>query len=346
MKSILQQIAPEHMPPFKLSIQQHELKFKNRIKTSRGCLDTMNCYLVHCEHEQGHGVGECCPMPFYSPEYHEHMLADLQKACAMVEAKGGLDAGDFPRQSSIRFALEGALLSSLHEPIWDNAYTRGEVGIPLHHLIWMDSTEGMRTQITRGINAGYHCIKMKTSPETWATDLQLLREARELNPMVELRVDANGSFSPNDAAERLEELASIGISCIEQPIAPHQWEEMAKLVAQSPVRIALDEELINCHSYEQRELMICNIKPHALVIKPSLHGGLQAAVEYAKLARQHKMACWLNSSLESNIGLNILAQFAGQYMPERIHALGTGHLYQQNFNTPTQLIDKELRYID
>ncbi len=120
---------------------------------------------------------------------------------------------------------------------------------------------------------------------------------------------------------------------------------MAKLVASAPIRIALDEELIHCPSYEQRELMIRHIKPHALVIKPSLHGGLQAAAEYAQLARQHKIDCWLNSSLESNIGLDLLAQFAGQFMPERIHALGTGQLYEQNFHTATQLIDKELRFI-
>ncbi len=345
MQHALKQISPALMPAFKLSIQEHELRFKNIIKTSRGNLETMRCHLVHCEHEHGHGVGECCPMPFYSPEYSDHILQDLQEACTMVENKGGLELCDLPRQSSIRFALEGALLSSLQEPIWDNAYTRGEVGIPLHHLIWMGSEERMRMQITRGIQAGYSCIKMKVAPDTWETNLQLLREARELNPMVELRLDANGSFSPDEAAERLKELATIGISCIEQPIAPHQWEEMAKLVANSPVRIALDEELINCHSYDQREIMIRNIRPHALVIKPSLHGGIQAAAEYAKLARKHNLACWLNSSLESNIGLDLLAQFAGEYMPERIHALGTGHLYQQNFNTPTQLIDKELRYI-
>lgn len=338
-------ISPGKLPAFKLSIQEHELFFKNKAKTSQGSLDKMICYLVHCEHELGNGVGECCPMPFYSPEYGENLLHDLQEACTEVETKGGLDATDYPRQSSIRFALEGALLSSLSEPIWDNAYTRGEEGIPLHHLVWMDSVEGMRHQITQGIHAGYSCVKMKISPETWENDLTLLREARELNPLIELRVDANGAFRPDEALARLVELAPIGISCIEQPIAPHQWDEMRKLIATSPIRIALDEELISCHSLEQRDIMLSNLKPHAIVIKPSLHGGLQAATEYVRLAQKHKIACWLNSSLESNIGRDILAQWAGEYMPHRIQALGTGQLYQQNFNTATQLIDKELRYI-
>ncbi len=202
MPSLLPQISPAMMPAFQLSIQEHELRFKRSITTSRGNLETMSCYLVHCESERGHGVGECCPMPYYSPEYSDHLLQDLQQACAMVESKGGVEACDFPRQSSIRFALEGALLSNIHQPIWDNAYSRGEVGIPLHHLVWMDGAEGMRAQIKRGIQAGYGSIKMKIAPSTWDTDLQLLREARDLNPLVELRVDANGAFNPDEAAER------------------------------------------------------------------------------------------------------------------------------------------------
>lgn len=345
MKFLTQHLATGQLPAFTLSIQEHHLDFKSAAITSRGTLKEMKIYLIHCEHEQGHGVGECCPMPLLSPELSDNFEQDLQQACREVEAKQGLEPSDFARQSSIRFAMEGALLSSMQDPIWESAYTRGEQGIPLHHLIWMDTPEGMRTQMQRGIHAGYSCLKMKVSPENWENELALLREARELNPLIELRVDANGSFTPDEALARLEELAHIGISSVEQPIAPRQWEAMAELIAQSPLRIALDEELINCHSYEQREIMMRNLKPHALVIKPSLHGGFQAALEYLKLSREHQCACWLNSSLESNIGLDQLAQWAGLYMPNSIQALGTGQLYCKNFNTSTQLIDKELRYI-
>ncbi len=345
MQYLSKHIGPGKMPAFKLSIQEHVLTCKNVILTSRGTLERIKIYLVHCEHELGHGVGECCPMPFYSPEYNENLRDELQKACDMVEAKGGLEATDFAKQSSIRFALEGALISSVKDPLWNNAYTRGEEGIPLHHLIWMGSTNGMRAQITQGINAGYSCIKMKVSAETWEQDLQLMREARELNPLVEIRVDANGSFTIEEAPQRLQELSEIGISCIEQPLPPHHWEAMSQLIANSPIRIALDEELLDCTNFEKREIMLRNIRPHAIVIKPSLHGGLQAAAEYLKIAKELKIDCWINSSLESNIGLDLLAQWVGEYMPHKIHGLGTGQLYKENFNTPTRFINKELRYI-
>ncbi len=252
---------------------------------------------------------------------------------------------DFAQASSIRFALEGALLSSVRGPIWHNGFTRGEDAIPLHCLIWMESPEGMRTQIQKGIQAGFHCLKMKISAATWQSDLQLLAEARELEPLIELRVDANGDFAPDEALDRLQELAPIGISCVEQPIAVGQWDAMSSIIAQSPIRIGLDEELIDCHSFEQRSLMLSVLKPHALIIKPSLHGGLQAAEEYLHLTQGKKCTCWLNSSLESNIGLDILSQWVGEYMPERTQALGTGQLYKENFTVPTQFVTNQLRYI-
>jgi o-succinylbenzoate synthase len=294
------------------------LHFKRPAATSRGALEERRTCIVQANDS---GLGECCIMPGLLPE---PTAQELEHWCRRVEEKQGL--ADISAPSPIQFALECSLLAALSpgQPRWDTAFARGDEGIPIHHLIWMDSTDKMLTAMHEGINKGFTCLKMKVGALPFAEEMAMLNEAHRAFPQAEIRVDANGAFSPDDALHKLEQLAQAGVSSLEQPIRPGQWSAMAEICRHSPVPIALDEELIGNKNPEQ---LLEALRPHALVIKPSLHGGLLAAEHWAKLAEVRNVNWWVNSALESHVGLTVLAEWCAYATPGRLQGLGTGQLF-------------------
>lgn len=309
-----------HFPqPFRLRWQRRVLHFKRPAATSRGALTERSTYIIKAETTDGSGMGECCIMPGLLPEPTPD---ELDYWCHLVEDKRGLTSESAP--SPIQFGMECALLAALRpgKPRWDTPFARGEEGIRIHHLIWMDSIEQMLEAMQKGIDAGFTCLKMKVGALPFEEELKLIRHVHAAFPRAELRVDANGAFVPADALRKLEALAQAGVSFIEQPIHHGQWHEMARLCSESPVPIALDEELIG-----STPEMLETIRPQAIVIKPSLHGGLLAAQNWAQKAESLGIRWWVNSALESNIGLTALAEWCAYAAPGTMQGLGKGNLY-------------------
>jgi len=296
-------------------------------------------YRIEAHTDEGVGYGECCTMPGLLPEPTE---AELHQWCTMVEQTGGLRGISAP--SPIQFGLECALLAALRPglPRWDTPFARGEEGIPIHHLIWMADIDTMLAAMQQGIERGFTCLKLKVGALPFAHELELLHEAHAAFPQAEIRVDANGAFSPAEAPHKLEQLAAAGVSSIEQPIRPGQWSQMAELCRHTPLPIALDEELIAPPSPEQ---LLDTIRPQAIVIKPSLHGGLLSAQRWAAHAEQRGIAWWVNSALESHIGLTALAEWCAYAAPGRLQGLGTGRLFTDDDSHPIQLQGCKLMYV-
>ncbi len=315
------------------------LHFKRPAATSRGALTERVTYIIEARTAAGSGYGECCTMPGLLPEPTE---AELDTWCKRVMQRGGLQGIEAP--SPIQFGLECALLAALRpgSPRWDTPFARGEEGIPIHHLIWMADIDTMLAAMQQGIERGFTCLKLKVGALPFAHELELLREAHAAFPQAEIRVDANGAFSPAEAPHKLEQLATAGVISIEQPIRPGQWQHMAALCRTSPLPIALDEELIASPSPEQ---LLDTIRPQALVIKPSLHGGLLAAQRWAALAEQRGIAWWVNSALESHIGLTALAEWCALAAPGCLQGLGTGRLFTDDDSHPIQLQGCKLMYV-
>ncbi len=310
-----------HFPqPLRLRWQRRVLHFKRPAATSRGALTERTTCIIEASTPQGSGYGECCIMPGLLPE---PTAEDLNYWCSQVEQQNGLCGIQAP--SPIQFGLECALQAALHpgSPRWDTPFTRGEAGIPLHHLIWMDSTENMLKAMAEGVALGFRCLKMKVGALPFAEELDMLHRARAAFPQAELRLDANGAFTPAEALHKLEQLAAAGASFIEQPLRPGQWRQLAELSRHSPLPIALDEELINTRPEE----VLDAITPQAIVLKPSLHGGLLAAQRWAQLAEQRGIQWWVNSALESHTGLEALAEWCGYVAPGAMQGLGKGNLY-------------------
>ena len=211
--------------------------------------------------------------------------------------------------------------------------------IPINGLVWMGTFEEMHQRIEEKLAAGFHCVKLKIGAIDWDREIALIRFIRERysREQIELRVDANGGFSVDEAMSRLEELAKYDIHSIEQPIRQHQWAEMASLCQHSPLPIALDEELIGVNDPEEKVRLLDTIRPQYIILKPSLHGGMRGSEEWIRLARERGIGSWITSALESNIGLYAIARFTMKmYGPDITmpQGLGTGQLFTDNIELP------------
>ncbi len=329
---------------YQIEIIPRLLHFKQPAGTSRGIYTTRQVWYLHVtspDHPHRIGIGECAPLPDLScdalPDYEQHLRA----ACRTVEEQGLIDRDALRPFPSILFGLETALrhLQTGSWALWNTAFSRGECGIPINGLIWMGDYREMLTRIEQKMEAGYRCIKLKIGAIGFDDELTLLRHIRTRFSAseVELRVDANGAFSPLDAMDKLKRLAELDLHSIEQPIRAGQWEEMARLAADSPLPIALDEELIGVNLPDEKRRLLDTICPQYIILKPSLHGGISGGKEWIEEADRRKIGWWITSALESNIGLNAIAQWCATYDNPLPQGLGTGLLFSDNVEIPLEI---------
>ncbi|EJX07172.1 o-succinylbenzoic acid synthetase [gut metagenome] len=329
----------------KIDIVPRLLHFKQPAGTSRGVYTTRKVWYVHVSSSvfPGRvGVGECAPLPALSCDDRPDYELVLKTVCRRVEeAQGILDTDALRNFPSILFGLETAFrhLQRGSWALWNTPFARGEAGIPINGLIWMGSFDRMLSQIEEKMKAGFRCIKLKIGAIGFEEELALLRHIRSHFSAreIELRVDANGAFSPADALDKLKRLAELDLHSIEQPIRAGQWEEMARLVVDTPLPIALDEELIGCNLLEEKQRLLATIRPHYLILKPSLHGGMCGGAEWMAEAEKLGIGWWITSALESNIGLNAIAQWCATFRNPLPQGLGTGLLYTDNVPMPLEI---------
>lgn len=338
----------------KIDISSKTLHFKQPAGTSRGVYTTHRSYYVTIEKDGVKGVGECSILPDLScdampwPRYE----AVLRKTCELVEQMGGIPYEMLRPYPSILFGLETAFAQvDAHgsTALSDTPFARGEEGIPINGLVWMGTFEEMYARLEEKLQQGFHCVKLKIGAIDFSRELELVRHIREhfSKDQIELRVDANGGFTAENAMERLNKLAKYGIHSIEQPVKQHQWKEMAFLCKESPLPIALDEELIGVNLPEQKARLLDTIHPAYIVLKPSLHGGMMGCREWIRLANERGIGSWITSALESNVGLNAIAHFCAEVYGPHItmpQGLGTGMLYSDNIDRPLKIIGDKLWY--
>lgn len=324
-----------------IRIEPKILHFKQPAGTSRGTYTIRKSWYLHLtsDEEPGRrGTGECAPLPLLSCDNRPDYEQQLTDACRRFEERGEIDTESLRSYPSILFGLETALrhFEKGDLALWDTPFSRGETGIPINGLIWMGDYRKMLEQIEMKMQAGFRCIKLKIGAIHFEEELDLLRHIRRhfSASEIELRVDANGAFSPLDAKEKLDRLAALDLHSIEQPIRAGQWEEMARLTADTPLPIALDEELIGCNSPEGKKMLLSAIHPQYIILKPSLHGGIQGGTEWIEEAEKQQIGWWITSALESNIGLNAIAQWCATFQNPLPQGLGTGGLFTDNAEVP------------
>ena len=339
----------------KITITSKLLHFLQPAGTSRGVYNTrLSFYLKLTSDEQPDvvGVGECAALPDLScdampPNEYE---CKLRTFCDEYERTGVIDYEAMRAYPSMLFGLETAVAQfnakgSLN--FFDTPFGRGEEGIPINGLVWMGTFEEMFERLEAKLKAGFRCIKIKIGAIDFDRELQLIRHIRSTFSRndVELRVDANGGFTSKEALSRMEALVQYDIHSIEQPIKQHQWAEMARLCAATPLPIGLDEELIGVNERQNKIELLDTIRPQYIVLKPSLHGGMAGTEEWIQLARERNIGSWITSALESNVGLNAIAQLTASIYGTNIrHAqgLGTGQLFADNIEMPLKVVGDKL----
>ena len=338
-----------------IEISERTLHFKQPAGTSRGVYTTRQSYYLTITDDDRpgiKGVGECATLPDLScdavPEYFK-ILSDI---CRMVEQTGNIPYEMLRPYPSILFGLEAAfaqLEANGSTRLYDTPFGRGEEGITINGLVWMGTFEEMYSRLEAKLKAGFHCVKLKIGAIDFNKELDLIKHIREAfdKSTIELRVDANGGFTPENAMARLEALAQYDIHSIEQPIKQHQWGEMARLCKETPLPIALDEELIGVNVKSMKEYLLDTIRPQYIILKPSLHGGMYGCNEWIQMAKERGIGSWITSALESNVGLNAIAHYCAQTYGPAVsmpQGLGTGQLFTDNIEMPLMIEGDKIWY--
>lgn len=322
----------------KATVKKHILEFKRPSGTSRGVLNTKETWFLTIEENNKKGVGECGIFRGLSYDDRLDYSDKLQWVCENIYL--GKDAlwealREWP---SIQFGVEQAFLSlDSDDPIvlFPSAFTKGEDSIPINGLVWMGDEQFMKDQIDEKIVQGFNCIKLKIGAIDFDKECALLAYIRsQFSPeIIEIRVDANGGFSLSDALFKLNQLAEFKLHSIEQPIKKKQTDSMSVLCLETPLPIALDEELIGVIDYHDKENLLQKIKPQYIILKPSLVGGFKGSLEWIEIAEKLGIGWWITSALESNIGLNAIAQWTYTLNNSMPQGLGTGGLFTNNIDS-------------
>lgn len=323
----------------KAAYQKYILRFKAPARTSRNTMTEKETYFIKIWNEENparFGIGEAALFRGLSADDTPDYENKLKEVCAEIEHAGEIDLS---RWSSIRFGLETALADyngGGKRQLYDTPFTRGESGIRINGLIWMGNKDEMKARIAEKLAIGVKCMKLKIGGIDFESELSLISEIRKHFPpsQLELRLDANGAFTPEEALKKLETLSRYTIHSVEQPIAAGEWRQMARISSESPIPIALDEELIGVEGAERKKEMLNTISPRYIILKPTLCGGLSGADGWINIARETGTGWWATSALESDIGLNAIAQWVTRYPIEMPQGLGTGMLYKNNILSP------------
>ena len=329
--------------------KKYTLHFKIPAGTSRNTLHTKDTYFIFLQSGNNIAIGECNLFAGLSyddrPEYEKKLAEICQRLpYEKEECLHGLEA--FP---SIYFGVETVLKdynNGCKQLIFPEIINANGFSVAINGLIWMGTPTFMQQQIVQKLETGFTSIKLKVGAIDFDTELALIKYIRKQfsEKEVEIRLDANGAFTPKEAIEKLNRLTELNISYIEQPIKAGQWQEMAKIVENSPIKIALDEELIGIISESQQAALLQTIQPDLLVLKPALIGGFAACTAWKKKIKAMQGDWVITSALESNIGLNAIAQYAALEPCNYAQGLGTGRLYTNNIPSPYTVDAKGLHY--
>ena len=327
---------------------KHILNFHNPSGTSRGVLNQKDSWFIVVSHDNKTGIGECSLIKGLSPDPENNFEQTLKKVCKNISAGYDTLSSGLNSYPSILFGLETAfrsLESSDPLTLFPSPFTKNQDSIPINGLIWMGQKNFMINQIKEKIDTGFDCLKIKIGSLDFKTEIDIIKSIRKEYSLkdLEIRVDANCAFSFSESLEKLKKLSDFSIHSIEQPIQTRQWENMAFLCEKSPLAIALDEELINVPDSE-KEKMIELIDPEYLILKPSLIGGLKKCEDWIDIAEKSNVKWWATSALESNIGLNAIAQWVYKKTTNMKQGLGTGKLFSNNISSPYIIEEGQLKY--
>lgn len=325
------------------------LEFKRPSGTSRGVMTEKETWFIVLEKDGKKGIGECGILRGLSADDRDDYEEKLNWACQNIHLGETVLWEALLEFPSIQFGIEMAFLSLKSENpylLFPSDFTNTAKSITINGLVWMGEASFMKQQIEEKLADGFNCIKLKIGAIDFQKELELLHFIRShfSAEQIEIRVDANGAFALNEALDKLKQLNQFQLHSIEQPIKKGNSKAMKELCETTPFPIALDEELIGVFSFEEKEKLLQEIKPQYIILKPSFVGGFRGTQEWITLADKYNIGWWITSALESNIGLNAIAQWTFLQDSKMPQGLGTGALYNNNIDCPLEVSNGQLWY--
>jgi len=325
------------------------LGFKRPSGTSRGVMTEKETWFIILEENGKKGIGECGILRGLSADDRDDYEEKLQWVCQNIDLGETVLWEALLESPSIQFGIEMAFLSLKSENpyvLFPSDFTNNSKSITINGLVWMGEASYMKQQIEEKLADGFNCIKLKIGAIDFEKELELLHFIRShfSAEQIEIRVDANGAFTLNEALDKLNQLNQFQLHSIEQPIKKGNIRAMADLCQVTPFPVALDEELIGVFSFEEKEKLLQEIKPQYIILKPSFIGGFRGTKEWIDLADKYNIGWWITSALESNIGLNAISQWTFLQNSKMPQGLGTGALYTNNIDCPLEVIQGQLWY--
>lgn len=335
----------------KAAWSKYLLNFKQPATTSRETMTVRPTYFIKIWDDDDptrFGIGEAALFKGLSADDLPDYESVMEQCCRRMDDIARNLPPELDRYPSILFGLETAVADLKYSGkgiITDCRWTDGREPILINGLVWMGNYDEMLQRVEQKLSEGFHCLKFKIGGIDFAQEAEMIRQVRKSfsKDLIEIRLDANGGFSPADAMTKLEQLAQFDIHSIEQPIRQGQWAEIAKICRESPIPVALDEELIGV-APDSREKLVETIMPAYLILKPTLCGGMRGSDHWIRIAENHGVGWWATSALESNIGLNAIGQWISCKPTEMVQGLGTGALYMNNIPSPIEQIGESLFY--
>lgn len=324
----------------KIRIIPFQLVFKKPARTSRDVLESRSIlYLIfYSDLENKRGIGECAPIFGLSLE-QEHLLHDELQ----LHAHFFLENGSISQEASpaIRFAIESGWMDYVNGGKGIANDKKIYSSIPINGLVWMNRKDEMIEEAFQKIEEGYSTIKLKVGGIKFEDELSILEVLRKKysKDRITIRLDANGAFSEKDVFSKLDTLSQFDIHSIEQPIKAGQTYLMKNVCSESPIPIALDEELIGNFNLSEKKTLLESIQPKYIILKPTLHGGFEGCDDWIKAAEKLHIDWWATSALESSIGLSAIAHWVNEKVVTLPQGLGTGSLYKNNL--PAQWITEK-----
>jgi len=337
----------------------YKYQFIRPAVTSRGTMTEKPCYFIEVTCDGITGRGECGILPGLSIENLLTYENKIQEVCNELTFLDSLIWKQWAVQScldeiwyekykfwpSLIFAIELALLQwkSIFDSdktwnLFDTPFTRKEKGLLINGLLWMGDSCYLNDQIDARLIEGYECIKMKVGAIGIEDELNILGALRNEKSKLEIRVDANGSYSLEMALLNMNRLSEIDIHSIEQPCSPKNIVALAHASRHGSIPVALDESLIGIYGENQRDFLLDKIKPAYIVLKPSLLGGIFSCEDWIYRAEERGIGWWVTSALEGNEGLTGIAQWASSLRGLKgFQGFGTGSLYKNNTPTLTEV---------
>lgn len=333
----------------KATFEKYILNFKRPSGTSRGIMTEKETWFLKLENNGKKGIGECGILRGLSYDDHLDYTDKLKWVCDNIHLGQEALWEALREWPSIQFGVEQAFISlQSNDPmvLFPSRFTKGEKAIPINGLVWMGEPEFMKEQIDEKITQGFNCIKLKIGAIDFDKELDLIRYIRShFTPeTMEIRVDANGGFGLSNALYKLNQLSEFKLHSVEQPVKNKQTDSMSELCLKTPLPIALDEELIGVVNYNDKENLLRKIMPQYIILKPSLVGGFRGCEEWIEIAEKLNIGWWITSALESNIGLNAIAQWTFTLNNSMAQGLGTGALYTNNIESPLVVKNGQLWY--